>query len=94
MAFFRLVSITITVILCVIFSTIDILTIVDTGRGKPPSGAAARGDDRPGRAGAVCQDVQAEEDQARLHPGRRRPGHGQAVRQRLLPDDHLPLRGA
>ena len=29
----------------------------------------------------------------RLHTGGRRPGHGQAVRQRLLADHHLPLRG-
>jgi hypothetical protein len=39
-------------------------------------------------------DVQAEEDQVGLHPGRRGPRHGEAVRQRLLPDHHLQVRGS
>ena len=94
MASFRLVSTTITLFpITVLLPEIDILTVADTGRGKP-SGVASRGDDRPGGAGAVCQDVQAEEDQAWLHPGRRGPCHGQVVRQRLLPDDHLSFRGS
>ena len=42
-------------------------------------------------AGRLCQGVQAAPDQAGLHPGRRGLGHGQAVWQRLLPDNHLQV---
>lgn len=45
------------------------------------------------RPGVLRQAVQAEKDQARLHAGRRRPRPGDAVRQRVLADDNLPLRG-
>ena len=41
----------------------------------------AGGDDGSGGAGTVCQDVQTAAHQAGLHAGRRRPGHGQTLRQ-------------
>ena len=46
------------------------------------------------RPGGLCQAVQAAPDQAGLHPGRRRPGPRHPLRQRFLPDDDLPVRGA
>ena len=39
----------------------------------------------------VRQAVQATEDQARVHAGRRRPRTRHALRQRFQPDDHLQV---
>ncbi|CAL8288403.1 unnamed protein product, partial [Merluccius merluccius] len=62
---------------------------------RPPRrrGPLGRGRAQLGRPGAVRQAVQAAQDQAGLHAGGRGPGTGHAVRQRVLPDHHMPVRG-
>lgn len=68
-------------------------------------GGRRRHQQRP--AGDIRQAVQAEEDQAgvsrprqtetvlfQIHPGRRGTGPRHPLRERLLPDDHLSLRGS
>lgn len=65
-----------------------------TGVGKTDDGEArtlARGDDGSRGTRTVRQDLQAAQDQARFHPGRRWSRHGQTLRQRLLPDDHFEV---
>ena len=45
------------------------------------------------RPRVLREAVQAAADQARVHPGGRGPGPRHALRQRLFPDHHLPVRG-
>ena len=47
-----------------------------------------------GWSGKVCQDVQAQKDQTWLHPRRCWRCTWQFVWQRLLPNDHLSIRGS
>uniref|UniRef100_A0A8B9WSS4 Uncharacterized protein n=1 Tax=Bos mutus grunniens TaxID=30521 RepID=A0A8B9WSS4_BOSMU len=62
-------------------------------RTQQPRSALGRGHADVRRPGAVRQAVQAAAHQAGLHAGRRGAGTGHPVRQRVLADYHLPLRG-
>lgn len=50
------------------------------------------GDYGPRRIGAICEDVQATSDQTGLYAGGCRSGHGEVVRQWLLPDHNIAFR--
>ena len=64
------------------------------GCGKRPGRRpVGRGEPDVRRPGSFRQTVQTAADQVGIHPGRRRTGPGHFVRQRLLADDHLPVRG-